>query len=86
MGFVLLFLACAVITFCLALPFQRASTWIAWLVGSLPAAWLAVESRETLANPMTIFFILVVMWLPSIAGAFAGVHLARRLRGRTARG
>ena len=77
-GFLILVLAAVIVAFGLVLLFRRAATWIAWIVGSLPAAWLAAESHETLADPITIFFILVVMWLPSLAGAFAGAALARR--------
>jgi hypothetical protein len=78
----ILFLAAAVVAFGLALLFRRAAAWIAWIVGSLPAALLAVESRETLANPLTILFILIVIWLPTLAGAFTGAALARRLAAR----
>jgi hypothetical protein len=58
---------------------------IAWIVGSLPALWLAAESRETLANPLTILSIVVVMWLPVLAGAFTGAALARRSAARRGR-
>lgn len=79
LGILLVFLAPFILVLILALLLPRAGALLAWIVGLLPAAWLAVESSETLANPLTLFFIASVMALPALAGAFGGLALARLL-------
>lgn len=80
----ILFLVPALVAFGLALLLPRGGALAAWIVGCLPAAWLAYESRETLANPLTILFIAVMLLAPALAGALSGLWLARRIRARRA--
>lgn len=77
-AFLILFVPPLILLFGLAFLFPRAATWLAWILGSLPALWLAAENTGTLANPLT-WFMLLFFWLPPLAGALLGATLGRRL-------
>lgn len=81
-GFLILFGGPAVLAFGAAWFLPRFATWVAWLIGLLPAGWLATENAPRLSDPLVLFYLLVFA-VPSVAGALSGALLARRLaRGR----
>lgn len=74
----------ALLTFAIAAIARRGYRTTALVVGSIPAAVVALENLAELLNPLS-WFVLLPIWLVFVAAALVGAWLARLLNERRRR-
>ena len=81
MGLVAMFGILALTAFLVTVVIRRAYRTTGLIVGSIPAAVVAIESPWAMLNPMSWPFMLS-LWVFCVAGGLAGAGLARLVHSR----
>lgn len=81
MGLVAVFGTFVLIAFLVTVVIRRAYWRTAMIVGSIPAAVVAVENPAAMLNPLTWLFMLW-LWGFCVAGGFTGAWLAKLVHAR----
>lgn len=76
MGLIAIFGGFALVAFLVTVIARRAYTATALVIGSIPAAVVAIENLPELLNPLS-WFILLPIWALGVTGALVGAWLAR---------
>ncbi|HYG30928.1 MAG TPA: hypothetical protein VD887_12020 [Allosphingosinicella sp.] len=71
----------ALVSFLISVVIRRAYRMTALVVGTVPAALVAMENVAALANPLS-WFILLPIWAIGVAGGLIGAWLARMVHAR----
>jgi uncharacterized membrane protein YfcA len=69
------------VTFLITVLMRRAYLTTALVVGTVPAAMVAMENVPALANPLS-WFVLLPIWAVGVTGGLIGAWLARMVHAR----
>ena len=71
----------ALISFSITVILRRAYRMTAMVVGTVPAAMVAIENVPALVNPLS-WFVLLPIWAIGVTGGLIGAWLARMVHAR----
>lgn len=71
----------ALVSFLITVIIRRAYRMTALVIGTVPAAMVAIENVPALANPLS-WFVLLPIWAVGVTGGLIGAWLARMVHAR----